>query len=396
MEVVGARRSCRHCSGAKRKCDRAVPSCRLCRRKKLECVYPPRKPSRFVPIESENTTSIFSDLESNLLDFEAMNDALSLSFLAPALDNQSSSTVALDVEEARHRGAWFLEPDSFLVDHRPMPIPLDFQISDLYKYIGLFQEWMVSWVKTCHNPFIHPKLYRHGFPHCLQTAFTTYSAYISRTPDNRATILGIVNDQANIITSMYDAETDTSSPLLDDIARIHALLAYQIISLFDGDIRSRHLAEKRTPYLTMFMDSALEKARRFGKEQIVAETTNITVALCQSAISDESLWQLWIISESLRRTWLISAAVICGYEAIKEEWTSCYGDLLFTHGVDLWSADSASAWTKLVAERDVLFLGRFDGERLFKLPERDVDEFSKLMLELTFGKQRYAEWLHRA
>jgi hypothetical protein len=203
-------------------------------------------------------------------------------------------------------------------------------------------------------------------------------------------ILRAVNDQATALVSRRE-EGDVPSDLLNDLAYIHALLAYQMIGLFNGNIRSRHLAEKRAAHLSRSLDRVLENASATLRRHLSVD--GLDISLANPTSSTELLWQTWIISESLRRTWLVAQGIIASYDGLKQGWALCNGDIMFTTREGLWSASSASLWANMCGDTDVRFVGRFHAEFLFDLAPDGVDEFGKFMLEAIFGKERYKNWL---
>jgi hypothetical protein len=288
------------------------------------------------------------------------------------------------------RGSWFLAPETFVVDHTPMPLPPNFKISDLKEFIRLIETCLATWITTGSNTFIHAHLYRDTFPSCLQIAFSTFSAYVNRTRETTDMILRAVNDQATALVSRRE-EIGTSYELLQDLAHIHALFAYQMIGLFDGDIPSRHLAEKRAAHLSRSLDRALETASATLGMQVLAD--DFTISLPNLTSPTERLWQTWIISESLRRTWLVVQGISACYDGLKQGWAPCNGDVMFTTREGLWSASSAFSWIKMCADRDARFVGRFNAEWLFDVAPEEVDDFGKAMLETVYGKERCIEWM---
>ncbi|KAJ4303208.1 hypothetical protein N0V90_002101 [Kalmusia sp. IMI 367209] len=386
MAAIGTGRSCIRCYEAKRKCDQMSPSCRLCRRKQLACVYPSRRPSSFVPIDTTDKPCRPPDV--NLPEFQTMNNELSVVGVFPELALDLASPDLSPTIDART--AWFTAPETFMVDHSPMPLPPNFKISDLKEFVRLIESWLMIWVTTGSNAFIHAHLYEDNFPSCLQIAFATYSAYINRTPTATEIILRSVNDQATALVSGLDT-TNGSNDLLKDLAHIHALFAYQMIGLFDGDIRSRHLAETRAPVLGKLLERTLEKASATLKRDVA--TDGSTFSLADLLSPTELLWRSWIISESLRRAWLVIQGISSSYDGLKQGWAPCNGDVMFTTREGLWTANSASLWAKLCMDRDVRFLGRTHAECLFMVAPEEVDEFAKFMLEAIFGKERSMNWL---
>ncbi|KAF2647284.1 hypothetical protein K491DRAFT_699720 [Lophiostoma macrostomum CBS 122681] len=269
MSAISTGRSCGRCHEAKRKCDQLSPSCRLCKRKGLSCVYPSRRPSRFVPIETEDC-SLTSD--TNSPGIQIMSNELSVpgdSEFALNLPNSAEPSFSTDT-----RAPWFAAPEAFVVDHSPLPLPPNFKIQDLKEFVRLIESWQTIWVMTGSNAFIHPHLYGNSFPSCLQIAFATYSAYVNRTPATRDIILRSVNDQATALVFGLD-HIGGPKDLVKELASIHALFAYQLIGLFDGDIRSRHLAESRAQVLAELLDHTLKGASaKLSLEMLVGESTS--------------------------------------------------------------------------------------------------------------------------
>ncbi|KAF1955666.1 hypothetical protein CC80DRAFT_535754 [Byssothecium circinans] len=387
MSAIATGRSCSRCYEAKRKCDQMSPSCRLCRRKGLACVYPSRRPSSFVPIETIDPYSL--PPSTNLPDLQTMSNELSVAGISPELSlDFANPTDLLLTNDAR--AAWFTAPEAFIVDHSPMPLPPNFKIQDLKEFVRLIESWLTIWVTTGSNAFIHAHLYGNSFPSCLQIAFATYSAYINRTPTASEIILRSVNDQATALVSELD-QIHGSKDLVKDLAYIHALFAYQMIGLFDGDIRSRHLAESRAPVLAELLDRTLKNASATLKQEMSMDGP--TFSLAHLLAPTELLWRSWIISESLRRTWLVIQGISASYDGLKQGWAPCNGDVMFTTREGLWSADSASVWAKMSNDEDVRFVGRTHAECLFTVAPEETDEFAKFMLENIFGKERSSNWL---
>ncbi|CAK7232379.1 hypothetical protein SCUCBS95973_008240 [Sporothrix curviconia] len=159
-------------------------------------------------------------------------------------------------------------------------------------------------------------------------------------------ILKIVEDQASKLVNEYDhgnGDPAQSLSLLDQVARLHALIVYQSISLFDGDIRTRHLAEARLPLLGQWSQQLLSSARQ--KFSSTTALLDMTVALhCGPMDSDEHPWYLWILTESIRRTWLIGGGLEAIYSMLQRGWYPCPGGVMFTTRQGVWDAPSALAW----------------------------------------------------
>lgn len=323
--------------------------------------------------------------ESDVLDLEySTNDQLIAETLPdPTLNVAAATAFSLIPDKS---AAWFAAPETFFVDHTLMPFPPNFKLRDLETFVGQVNSWLRDWVTTGSNTFIHAQLYGEQLPSCLQVAFATFSAYINRSPATCKLVLQAANDQATALVSGSNA----SSSVLKDLSLIHALLAYQMIGLFDGDIRSRHLAESRAPFMEALLQRTLQKASATLLRQ--TEESELPLALFDPVLAEELLWRSWILSESLRRTWLIAQGFSASYEGLKQGWAPCNGDLKFTTRAGLWSAETAALWASMCAERDVRFIGRFHAECLFDVAPEEVDIFAKVILEAVFGKERLVRW----
>ncbi|KAF1937161.1 hypothetical protein EJ02DRAFT_458949 [Clathrospora elynae] len=387
MSASTTGRSCNRCHEAKRKCDQMLPSCRLCRRKSLACVYPSRRPSNFVSIDTIDicrTPPVTDSPGLHTMDNELLIAETSSKF---ALDFVNATDLHLTNDA---RAAWFTAPEAFTVDRSPMPLPPNFKLQDLKEFVRLIESWLTIWVTTGSNAFIHAHLYGNNFPSCLQIAFTTYSAYINRTATTSEIILRGVNDQATALVSGLDQKSGSKN-LVRDLAYIHALFAYQMIGLFDGDIRSRHLAESRAPVLAELLDYTLKNASTTLKQEMSMDGS--AFSLSHLLDPTELLWRSWRISESLRRTWLVIQGISASYDGLKQGWAPCNGDVMFTTREGLWSAESASVWGKMSVDQDVRFIGRTHAEWLFLFAPEETDDFAKSMLKNIFGKERSLKWL---
>jgi hypothetical protein len=231
------------------------------------------------------------------------------------------TTVANQTPLSSHSNAdWFLTPESWKIHEIPPNANMSFDFKDLKSFNQILQSWFDEWVSVGSNPFIHSQLYRHRFPGCVQIAYTTLSTYNNRTAANTDTILQIVEDRANellrenglVIDNLNQENviSDSKEPIdtLEQLARVHALMAYQMIGLFDGDIRSRHRAESRFPVLQRWVSLLLESADsnlRNPSPTFYLPYAGLAGVSCPLG-STESRWRTWIQAESVRRTWMIA------------------------------------------------------------------------------------------
>ena len=194
----------------------------------------------------------------------------------------------------------------------------------------------------------------------------------------------------------------TSSVTLDSlehIARVQALLVYQILCLYDGDIRLRHVAESYIPVLNSWTEQMVEHASQavcLGSSVISSayEQTALGFDISFIALYENACWYSWILAESIRRTWLVASGIQGTYLVIKHSRAvPCQGGIMFTTRSGVWEAQSALAWEKLCSEVNVGLMQVAEADKLFtEVAPEDVDDFTMLILQATFGEERMERW----
>ncbi|CAK7221574.1 hypothetical protein SBRCBS47491_004571 [Sporothrix bragantina] len=380
-------KACRSCAKSKRKCDKELPACLRCRSRGVVCDYPPTRPGTFAAV---------------LDDEPVQQDLTPLSTPSTLYSSASlpSSSIAAIPSSIRPCLAWFLDANSWQVEHNEVSLSTSYCNSFLKTYVARMQDWLTTWALTGACPFIHLRLYVARFPDCLQVALTTFTAYQHRTPQNSEMILKIVEDQASKLADeigLGSGDPAQSLSLLDQLARLHALVVYQTISLFDGDIRTRHLAESRLSLLGQWSRQLIDSARQ--KFSSTPALLDMTVALHFGPMdSEEHPWYLWILTESIRRTWLIANGLEAIYSMLQRGWHPCPGGVMFTTRQGVWDAASPLAWEDVCfsagkTPEAVGFVRRFEAHRLFHDSTPDqVDEFTQLIMETTYGVERMQKW----
>jgi hypothetical protein len=182
----------------------------------------------------------------------------------------------------------------------------------------------------------------------------------------------------------------------------NTLLVYQILCLYDGDIRLRHVAESHIPVLNTWKQQMVENASHtaclgtFITSSAHGQTA-IGFSSPDSACSENLLWHSWILAESIRRTWLVACGIQGTYLMIqKGQVTPCQGGMMFTTRQGVWEAQSALAWEKLCSEVNVGLMQVAMAEKLFaEVAPDDVDEFTNLILQAIFGEERTQRWKYQ-
>ncbi|KAI0387934.1 hypothetical protein F5Y04DRAFT_241344 [Hypomontagnella monticulosa] len=426
------RRACVGCTKSKRQCTKSVPACRRCQDRGIPCEYPPPRrtllsagaapatpspstpevPANPPPAGNANASTSSNDAG---LDFPPLQ--LSQSDLGggnlrcrPAVvpdsphcgfdDNDpDSANTALPV-------SWFLAPESWIADYTlPPNQPGTEQLLMLQRFTDSVQRWLRQWVTEGSSPLHHRFLYRQKMPRYVQDAYTAVSMYHAAaaresggSADARATAIRVMDDR---VTQLLEDQALEASlcrvsgremDVFDHLSRVQALLTYQTIRLLDGDIQMRAQAESLVPTLFLWTRQLLDSA----KENLTKPTRLLAnhVSGFGSDSEDDVVWRAWILVESVRRTWLVANYLQEIYLYLKRGWGECPGRVTITMRTGLWDAPSPYAWTRACRDGGTLFLPTAHTERLFyeKCPA-DVDEFSMLIVELSYGAERIERWL---
>ncbi|RAO68462.1 uncharacterized protein BHQ10_004474 [Talaromyces amestolkiae] len=166
------------------------------------------------------------------------------------------------------------------------------------------------------------------------------------------------------------------------------------MGLFDGDIRLRHFTESQMPILEQWVDAMIDHSN-----QIMSTTTEgqLYSRLNVPNVNDrENLnWHCWIVAESTQRTWMMAAGIQAVYSVMQlGRVPQCTGSMVITTGLGIWEASSAETWSRLCLETRLGILRMSEAERLFvEAAPEEVDDYMKVFLEATFGKDRMERWV---
>ena len=417
--------ACSACSRSKRKCGRQIPSCIRCVDRGKSCVYPPsrgRAASSSRPLLSDPLRDSVPRVDDGLLAGVAANtssptanlilaDDLMLDLAFPLMDSDfaAPSPLIQTASAPATRADWFLAPETWKISHRvdiSAAIPISKAV--MKKYVAVLQSWFERWVTTGSNPFIHSCLYSAKSPACVQVAYATLASYIHRTPANTDTVLTIVEDRSTDLLRENGAILDRVGAekwadggeqdvdLFTQLTRLHALMVYQSIGLFNGDIRSRHVAEGHMAVQDSWAGKLFHSAAKaLSNTHDVA--THLVGCLPTPSTYSQQQWYLWILSESIRRTWFVAVSLSAVFSVLQQGWSPCPGSIMYTNRSGLWNAGSAIEWEKQCLGRNVEFLHRFECASLFDNAEpADIDEFGMAMLDMTFSGELLEKWRDRS
>lgn len=204
---------------------------------------------------------------------------------------------------------------------------------------------------------------------------------------------------APVIMALFDERTrdllsypePTTLPEL--LARTHALILYQIMRLFDGDIRSQATAEA---LFTTLESSVLALLRGLHLPD-PSEPTDL-LPLSMDPITD--FWESWVLQESARRTVLLTFYFIQIYKLLQGQApVQCDGKLGLEHAwymsAHLWNAQSAFDFAVAWAEKPHFIVYNLDFSSLLQNAQPDdIDTFGRMLLVTLIGIDEARAWFH--
>ncbi|KAF1952471.1 hypothetical protein CC80DRAFT_174703 [Byssothecium circinans] len=374
------RKSCSDCVKAKRKCGMQLPRCSRCEKKNTICSYP-----------SHNLS--ISDIQIPELEFSWLDELMAdpnmmpwEGVLQPQLNAASNGTFTTGSSISDTQ---FLTP----------PEPIELGTTEEPEYLKTpamrrpantlsqaqteaavyrFKSWPEKWVKEGKAPFIHPRLYTSSMPHPLQDAYAACAIYSVKTAENENVAFTVIESKANELVRSPDQETWTP---LDQLAAVQALLIFQFIRLFDGDVRQRAQAEKAEPILERWA------------EELKSRTTTERSFTTDTAPS----WRSWIFAESTRRTILMSIFLAGVYSFVKNGFCTLGMQVAansFTAQRRFWEAKSALEWERLRQSHQPYWIERLNFDHVVREGSGDeIDDFGVVLMISAKGADVVDDWM---
>jgi hypothetical protein len=277
-----------------------------------------------------------------------------------------------------------------------------------------YRTWPRSWVVETATPFIHQSLYAvsgalartggiaggggitgalgisstslSGLPPALQDAFAVSAAYAAKNDANSDLVMQLVETKAAAL--MYSPGQGNWT-IMEQLASLQALLVYQMVRLFDGDIRQRALGEATEPVQAAWT-AALQA--RVGAE--IFQNADLTPSDDPAAA-----WRRWLFNESVRRT-IITSFMIRGIYAMAKQGYCRLGavvtDMSFTSGMRLWAAKTPGRWQRAVGEANPGWISHMNfSDMLGRADPANVDSLGIMMAVTYKGKDVIEDWMAR-
>lgn len=355
-------KSCDACVRGKRRCGQESPACARCSRMGMCCTYrtlpsPPSQSLGYGPPNTLQSSNPIEDSETGSSD----------------LFNSRSPLLFEDINEGE------ISFPSVSVEDVLRDISVQTMPQDRVDFcVRQFKSYPQSLLSRTRTPFIHPELFNDSvpIPQALQEAFCICSLYLSRTDATAAIIFRIIDAKCRQIL-----ETRTTWSISEHLAALQAFCLFQIIRLFDGDIRQRAIAEQQESILTDWTTDLLRRTQT-----------------SESPISPS--WQNWIFSESVRRT-IILSLMIQGIYSVAKRGYCCISDIVTSHSFTaqaaLWEARSMYDWERASREMDHFDINMMDFSELLDRGKRsDIEDMGLLMMVTYLGVDRVREWAARS
>lgn len=426
-------KACLACARAKRKCERQIPTCSRCQCRGMLCEYASaaHEPLDRPQVRDQQVTASVSEEPLPHFLFGLSGDMMPIDDIAAHdLDAiiGTSSIIEPNLKPQSPPLPWYLEKESWDIDHITAHSTAPYCSAVLSSYNDNVKDWLTRWVETGACPFIHSRTYRHHIPRCVQDAYTAFSTYQNMKKSNRPIVMNLIEQRLRQLLADQphpppgaSSDEDAAAEALntfEHLARVHALLTYQIICLYDGDIRLRHVAETQIPTLNSWLRqlvSSAQHAASQGPEMFISPLvtppdqqdplTQVqlsgqdvgmeTVTLTTPLLSQEDVaWYAWLFAETIRRTWLVASSVQTIYLTLQVLWAPCPGGLPFTTRKGAFEASSSFAWAACCeGHKHGIDFARRHKHRLFEecRPE-DIDDFTVRLLEISYGLERIERW----
>lgn len=140
------------------------------------------------------------------------------------------------------------------------------------------------------TPWLHRHLYKDYMPSSIQACFTACTLYSNMTSSNKTSVFRVLCQNIGEFK-----ECNALTPV-DRLARLQALLLYQVICLFDGDVTLRSLADRNMLLLQIWADDLCKIRENLGPKEYNNSDESMPKSweVCPSEIT-ETKWALLTI-----------------------------------------------------------------------------------------------------
>ncbi|KAI4869272.1 hypothetical protein F4820DRAFT_46693 [Hypoxylon rubiginosum] len=412
---LSKQKSCNACVRSKRRCDKRTPACSNCTKKRYLCVYGsrlqmnssansadvPRSVDSFGDSLSTHCDSLMLDDGGSSADFD-VNLGLSPSTILQidsAFDSLLNSTFETAYDQTPGQTEFLRQGINIasststskilsLQDYsKLLPMCEDYapwQLADPSSTVAygmsVYKNFHVSFCRDNSTIYMHRNLYASDPPRWILQAFSVCVLYTNQTPATRGYVLRVLHEH---VTSLVETASGTAFTPRDKLARVHAMIVYQTIRMFDGDISLSQQAQDDIPLLEAWTNE-LGKIKDNLEDLVDADASEIRSKPPES-------WERWVFAESVRRTYIISSALKAFWEVLKGQRTPIErGTWQYVHrwtlSSYLWNATDPLDFFKAWKEKPMWIISAFHLDEFLRTGTRDdVDDFGLVFLTLSFG-----------
>ncbi|OJJ97045.1 hypothetical protein ASPACDRAFT_62762 [Aspergillus aculeatus ATCC 16872] len=378
------RRSCNACFKGRRKCDLEYPVCENCRRTNKTCQYaypprpppgrtddPPTVPDEILVSPTTRTTSNSTDLELDLLKSPAFT------ILDPT-EQDAVLQLPLSFTPGRPCTPDFTPPETISFSATSRFVGTLGEVQPIQGSTRSWQ-WVMDELKAYPRElarrgetiFIHRDLYHDEMPRPIRMAFGVCSSFcLSPETTNREMAFRVIDAEVSeLLQPPTEPSLSSSSKLLRiELARLQALLLYQTLRLFHGNLQQRVAAEQQG---SMLMTAALKMIVR---------------AQSEPELQSPRTRHAWVLGECIRRTALL-LYFLYGVNSVYREGI-CVGlhtlrQLPLSAKMSSWGEDDQRAVQEdqghLCDNAETLPYEAFLARWLVSMPRR-LDRFEKLLI----------------
>ncbi|XPS71041.1 hypothetical protein M3J09_003227 [Ascochyta lentis] len=206
--------------------------------------------------------------------------------------------------------------------------------------------------------------------------------YCVKTPATKTLVHQVLQHNVQHLLATTDPATASNTDLL---AALQALLLYQLMRLFDGDICLRAAAESDEPTTILWASELRTRACALS----------LPLHPFSTFANNSRDWQLWLFSESIRRTVVTTFLLRGVYNYLKTGVDSpTVVGVYFTAQEGLWNAQSDVGWLRAREERvELQVLVNAWDEVMALAGPRDLEELGVLVMSMLWGLRATREWL---
>jgi hypothetical protein len=387
----GRQKSCSECAKAKRRCDLRQPSCLRCTRQELMCCYPPpvgatvMTESHCTPIPmdriiDENTlfpfdVSMFpSGPNVELLDFDFVAGLSSVE----SFDDQLNDDVEHNMPLTRQN---YLYGKMFSASHISPHAQsrVEYSMEQLKAAPAMM-------VKENQTPWCHPHLYEDYMPRPLQDAHAACALYSSRNHVNGIFVARHITDH---LKELLDTPIPSNSTEL--LARTQALLLYQAMLVFSGDIRYYGQVNA----IIRQLEEVSEALEHYVRQQSDPSGS----LLLYPMIEARAAWKSFIFREAARRSLFVSIHFLALCSLMRGHSSTCASNrasgIRVTMSSHLWRASSAFDFAVAWNERKHHLVKDLDFTEVLEIANADdIDVFGRMIMTGLMGVDDVKGWFH--